>query len=232
MNENPAPSPEKTVTIDSRQLARLWNFTILSIVLNVVILAALLIGAVCRHENHKRHHKFAGGPGFGPMQCMAGPQEFGRGFHHFRGQGWGGPGGMGGCPMMGECPMMGNNGGPNMMSGGMPGMPGMGDPGMMDKREWKAWKKPDPAKMSDMILNHLSSQLTLTDDEKTKVKAILQDQAAQMQKDMDAQKAAREKAMTDTKAKIRAVLTPDQQKQFDALPMPGNKQGPPPPAGK
>ena len=35
--------------------------------------------------------------------------------------------------------------------------------------------------------------------------------------------AARQKALEDAKAKIRALLTPDQQKQLDAIPLPGQK---------
>ncbi len=120
---------------------------------------------------------------------------------------------------------MGGNRGPGMMQRGGFGMGGMRDRGQNGP--------PDPAKMTDMMLNRLSTQLTLTDDEKAKIKPIILEQATQMQKDMEAQRLARQKAMEDTKAKIKALLTADQQKQLDAIPLPGEKppgDAPPAPA--
>ena len=93
--------------------------------------------------------------------------------------------------------------------------------GLQHRRVGGYLGRADPAQISDRMLNRLSRQLSLTDDEKAKLKPVLDAQAAQMQKDMQAQRDARQKALSDTKAKVRALLTPDQQKQLDALPMPG-----------
>lgn len=82
---------------------------------------------------------------------------------------------------------------------------------------------PDPAKMTDKMIDRLSAKLTLTDDEKAKIKPIIAAQVDQMQKDRETQLQAHQKAMEDTKAKIKALLTPDQQKLLDAMPQPGQK---------
>ena len=90
--------------------------------------------------------------------------------------------------------------------------------------------------MSQDILDHLSQKLSLTDDEKAKVKPILDQQVADIQKQMeavrdavkkqiDAQHEAMKKQIEDAKAKIRPLLTPDQQKQLDALQLTGPKPG-------
>ena len=105
-------------------------------------------------------------------------------------------------------------------------------PGMMGGQKQGP---PDPATMTDKVLNRLSTQLNLTDDEKAKIKPLVLDTATQIQKSMEAQRAANQKAMADTKAKIKALLTPDQQKQLDAMPLPGEKppgDGPLAPAGE
>jgi ABC-type phosphate transport system auxiliary subunit len=99
-------------------------------------------------------------------------------------------------------------------------------PGMMGG---KKNGPPDPARMSEDILNHLSTQLSLTDDEKTKIKPIVEAQVAEIQKQMEAQRLAMQKQFEDTKAKIKPLLTADQQKQLDAMPLPGPK--PPAPNG-
>jgi len=231
---------ERTTVVDARQLCRLWTFTYISIGLNVVILAAFLVGAIMHH--HHKHHGFDGRGDFGPRggcyAMMGGRGGFGHGFHHFggmdmgmmRGQGWGGmPGGFdkagpdgGPGPMaMDDGPGMDNFGGPGMMGrmhGGIGGGPGMG--GMMGGGPNEM---PDPAKMTDMVLNQLTAKLTLTDDQKAKVKPIIQEQVTQMQKDMEARRAAMQKSMEDAKAKVRALLNADQQKQLDAIPLPGQK---------
>jgi Spy/CpxP family protein refolding chaperone len=77
--------------------------------------------------------------------------------------------------------------------------------------------------MTDSILNHLSTTLTLTDDEKAKIKPIVEQQVAEIQKQMEAQRQALQKQIEDGKAKIKPLLTPDQQKQLDAMPIPGQK---------
>ncbi|HUB66035.1 MAG TPA: hypothetical protein VL981_00960 [Candidatus Methylacidiphilales bacterium] len=100
---------------------------------------------------------------------------------------------------------------------------GFGMRGMMGGPNGQA----DPAKATDAILNRLTRRLTLTADQQAKIKPIILQQVTDMQKQMDAQRQAMQKLVTNTKAQIKALLTPDQQKQFDAMPLPG--QRPPPP---
>jgi len=130
--------------------------------------------------------------------------------------------------MVGGLGMRGD-GGPGMMGRGRDRMGGFGMGGGPNE-------SPDPAKMSDMVLNQLTAKLTLTDDQKAKMKPIIQDQVTQMQKDMEARRAAMEKSLEDTKAKIRTLLNADQQKQLDAIQLPGQKApataAMPAPAGK
>jgi len=236
----PASSTEKTIVVDSRQLCRIWTFTYISIGLNVLILALLFIGCIIRHhDRHDRHHGF-GGRGGGDGQCAMqwGGRGQSPGFHQFGGmgmqQGWGKPGGFGG--RHGRMGM-----GPGMM-GGMPGMdpdsiggPGMGHGGfgMHGMMGGPGVGPVDPTLMTETLLNHLSTQLSLTDDQKAKMKPILQDQVTQMQKDMEARRLAMEKAMDETKTKLKSILNADQQKKLEAIPLPGQK---PPtaaaPAGK
>jgi hypothetical protein len=233
MSDTPTPSSstEKTVTVTNAQLGRLWTFTYISLGLNVVILAAFLVGAIMHHHGPDPRRGFGDRDGgYGMERGWRGP-----GFHHFggMGQGWGRPGGFGGqCPMsMGGGPgMRGGWGGDLGMMGGGPGMwsrnPGMmggGGPGMRDMMGGEKQGPPDPATMTDKVLSKLSSQLNLTDDEKAKIKPLVLDTATQIQKAMEAQRTANQKAMAETKAKIKALLTPDQQKQLDAMPLPGEK---------
>ena len=95
----------------------------------------------------------------------------------------------------------------------------------------------------DEQLNHLSTKLNLTDDQKTQIKPILQDQQDQMAKLMSNPPDSREEThakMRDihekSNAKIRAVLTDDQKAQFDKMQSerrghmgPGGDHGAPPP---
>lgn len=218
MAETTPPSTEKTVVMNNAPLCRLWTFVIISLSLNVLILVALLICAVVHHC--RETHPGFGGPGGG--QCQMG---YGHHFDHFHGggmsQGWGRPGGGG--------EFGGHQGGPGMMGGrgmgGPGGFRGHGGGGMMGGRDMGPGSStpPDPAQMADMILNHLSSKLTLTDDEKAKIKPIIEQQTAQMQKDREAQHQDMLKSVEDTRAKIKPLLTPDQQKELDALPLPGQK---------
>lgn len=76
----------------------------------------------------------------------------------------------------------------------------------------------------DDQLNHLSSKLNLTDDQKTQIKPILQDQQDQMAALMSNNSASREEThakMRDihekSNAKIRAILTDDQKAKFDKM---------------
>ena len=53
---------------------------------------------------------------------------------------------------------------------------------------------PDPARMTDGILDHLSTTLSLTDDQKAKIKPIIEQELAEIQKQMEAQHAAMQEA--------------------------------------
>jgi Spy/CpxP family protein refolding chaperone len=77
--------------------------------------------------------------------------------------------------------------------------------------------------MTDAILDMLTRSLTLTDDQKAKLKPIIEQQIAQVQKQMEAQRDALQKQMADAKAQIKPILNAEQQKQLDALPIPGAK---------
>jgi hypothetical protein len=214
MAETLPSSTEKTVVVTNNHLCRLWTLTIASLTLNALILVLLVACAIIHH--HHKHHGFAGRDGRGggccEGQCQMG---FGPRFHHFGGmgmnRGWGRTDGFRGD----------RDGGPAAFGGG-PGMPGMG--GMMGGGKSGP---PDPAKMTDGILNHLSTTLTLTDDQKAKIKPIIEQQVAEIQKQMEAQRAAMQKQIEDGKAKIKPLLTADQQKQLDAMPLPGQKPSAP-----
>jgi hypothetical protein len=238
---DPTPaSPEKTVTMDRSQLCRLRTLTYLSLAFNTLIL--LFIVCAIFHHHKQQQQGFAGQGGWGGNrfqgQCSMG---FGHRFHHFGGnfgpgQGWGNRGGFGGGRFGGNGPgNNGFNGGPGMMNrgpgGNGPGMGGgfgMGGPGMMMRGGpgMMAGGPPDPAKMTDNILAMLTQKLTLTDDQKAKLKPIIQDQVTQFQKQMEAQRAAMQKQIEDAKAQIKPILNADQQKQLDALPLPGQKPAP------
>ena len=203
----PSPSNEKPVVANNCSLCRLWTLTTISLTLNVIILALIVVGAIIHH--HHRHFGFAGRHGGGYMNAQS---QFGGGPQFQRFSGPGGPNDtLGGGAMRGGFGP--GEGGP----GGM-GMRGMMAPGPDGK--------PDPAKMTDMMLNHLSNKLILTDDEIAKIKPIIEAQVTATQKEMEVQHAAMQKQFEDTKAKIKPLLTPDQQKQLDAIPLPGQK--PPP----
>jgi hypothetical protein len=220
MAETPPSSTEKTVVANNCPICRLGTLTIASLAFNALILVLLVVGAIIHH--HCKHHGFGGGGRF-EGQCQMGSSS-----HHFGGmgmnRGWGRPDGFrggrdGGGKEFGhrdggEDRFGGREGGPGGAPSGMPGMRGMMNGAM---------GKPDPAKMTDMILNHLSEKLTLTDDQKAKIKPIIEQQVAEIQKQMEAQRAAMKKQIEDGKAKIKPLLTADQQKQLDAMPLPGQK---------
>jgi Spy/CpxP family protein refolding chaperone len=80
------------------------------------------------------------------------------------------------------------------------------------------------ANSADAHLQMLSEKLNLTEDQKAKLKPILQDQAQQMKALHDdasltpEQKAAKKKAIHDTTHdQINAVLTPEQQEKFKEM---------------
>lgn len=76
----------------------------------------------------------------------------------------------------------------------------------------------------DDQLKNLTEQLSLTDDQQTKAKAILQDTHDQMAKLMQDESMSREDKMTKMRSlhetasgKIRDILTDDQKKKFDDM---------------
>jgi len=229
---DPTPaSPEKTITVDRSQLCRLRTLTYLNLTLSALIVIALLACAVIHHHQLKQlraagrenwgggrfqeQGRMGGGPGF---------QRFGGNFGPGQGQRWGNQGDFGGGPgmMRGPGPM---NGGPG---GDGPGRPAMGGGfGMSGMMGGSSGNPPDPAKMTDHILGMLTQKLTLTDDQKAKLKPIILDQVTQLQKQMEAQRQAMQKQIEDAKAQIKPLLNADQQKQLDALPLPGQKSPPP-----
>jgi Spy/CpxP family protein refolding chaperone len=71
--------------------------------------------------------------------------------------------------------------------------------------------------MTDRLMLMMTGKLKLTDAESTQIRPIVQGQIEQLQKDMEAQKTAHQKMIDDAKMKIRTILTPDQQKQFDQM---------------
>jgi hypothetical protein len=221
---------EKIVTVTPGHLGRLWTLTIASLVLNALILLLIVAGVIIHHHRHKHHHGF-GGSGGRDGGCFRGHCQMGGGdrFHHFGGSGWGRQGGFGGHGGGGgfrggndggghDGNRFGGDGNDNSNSGGFGSGAG------------QKHGPPDPAKMTDMVMAHLSDKLTLTDDEKTKIKPIVQEQIADIQKQMETQRQAMQKQIEDAKAKIRPLLTSDQQKQFDAMPIPGQKPASTPPS--
>jgi periplasmic protein CpxP/Spy len=82
-------------------------------------------------------------------------------------------------------------------------------------------------------VNRLSQELNLTDDQKTKIKAIYQDQAdkgAKLREDtslsQDDRRAKMMDMQKDTSEKIKAVLDKDQQKKFDEMQERMRQRGP------
>jgi hypothetical protein len=174
-------------------------------------------------HGHRHHFRQFGG-GFGPGQQQGGPGGFGPG------QRWGGPGGFG--PGNFE---RGPGGGPGPQVQ-WSGHVGSGGPGffLASRGFGGPGGPPDPAKMTDAVLNHLTQALTLTDDQKAKIKPIIEQQVADIQKQMEAQRQAMQKEIEDAKTQIKPILNADQQKQLDAIPIPGQKPpdaAPPPAAG-
>jgi Spy/CpxP family protein refolding chaperone len=100
--------------------------------------------------------------------------------------------------------------------------------------------------MAKRMLEHLQTALNLTADQAKQVEAILKDQMQQGRaiRDNDTlsddeRMAKMQESRKASRAKIRALLTPDQQKIFDAMPPmgphhggpgPGDAPPPPPPA--
>jgi len=76
----------------------------------------------------------------------------------------------------------------------------------------------------DAMLEHMSKELNLTDDQKTKIKPILEDQSKQMQdlrQNTSASQEDRHAKMKqiheNTMSQVRSILTSDQQKKLDEM---------------
>ena len=197
----------KDSAVITRRLKRLTTLTIISFALNALVIFLVIVGGILHHPPAPDRFAGRGGPNEGRFD---GPRDrdFGPPRHRFGGMGmrggWDRPGDFRGGPDDGD--RFGDrNRGPDRAA-----MP----------------PPPDPARMSDDILSHLSQRLTLTDDEKAKIKPIIDEQVGEIQKQREAQRAAVQKQIQDAKAKIKTLLTPDQQKELDALPLPGQPPGP------
>ena len=88
------------------------------------------------------------------------------------------------------------------------------------------------------MLDHLTTALNLTEDQTKQVAAIFEKQRAAMEdlRDNDAlsdddRRAKMKEMMKSSHDQIRAILTPEQQKTFDAMPPPhwGRPHPTPPP---
>lgn len=109
-------------------------------------------------------------------------------------------------------------------------------------------RRPDPKKMREHRLRVLDEKLQLTADQKTQINAIWDKSEEKGQAIRDDDSLEREdkrdkmrELMKSTHAEVRAVLTADQQKIFDAMPperMGGRRgprpdgEAPPPPANQ
>jgi len=83
-------------------------------------------------------------------------------------------------------------------------------------------KMPTPEERAKRNTDMLASKLNLSDDQKTKVMAINMEQAARVDSlmkastDMKANRSVIKGIRQETNAKIKAVLTADQKKQYEA----------------
>ncbi len=76
---------------------------------------------------------------------------------------------------------------------------------------------PSAEEMTDRLMLMLTPKLKLTDAEAAQIRPVITGDIQQFQKELETQKQEHQKMIEDGKTKIRAVLTPDQQKQFDAM---------------
>jgi hypothetical protein len=203
---NPTPpSTEKTVAVSNYPpLRRLWTLIIISLAFNGLILVLLVVGSIA----HRPHAGFAPGPRWMPPIDQPGfsvmpPPIGGPGSDHMPlpvgGPGFGSMPPPFGGPGSGIIPDTGIERGPN--------------------------GPPPPAAMADFVLSRLAEKLTLTDDEKAKIRPIIEQQVTDFEKQMEVQHAAVQKQFEDTKAAIKPLLDADQQKQLDSLPLPGPRDG-------
>jgi hypothetical protein len=214
--------PDSTPTTVDRTVVvnRYGALTWISLAFNAFILLLILISIVSNHHDQQdkhggwgNHHEKHGWGNRrqgdydrhdeGGMRHEWGHHDFGggRGDKH-------GPGDMGhrGFGMEDHHGWGGDRSG---FGGHGPG--GMGMPGGMPMMPQNA------EEMTDRLMLIMTGKLKLTDAESTQIRPIVQGQIEQLQKDMEAQKTAHQKMIDDAKMKIRTILTPDQQKQFDQM---------------
>ena len=216
MPDSPITPVDRTVVVH-----RFGALTYISLGFNALFLVLILIGMVRHHDEMKRaandgrmdRHEWAdrdGGDRRGGFEHMR------RGGHQ---EGFGGPGGGGG-----RCEMGGRGHGRDFGMQGHPGWGGGDRPGFGGPRLDEAgggdhgpMTPPTAEQMTDRFMLMMTQKLTLTDQESAQIRPIVQAGIAQFQKDMETQKQAHQKMIDDAKTKVRAVLTPDQQKQFDEM---------------
>jgi hypothetical protein len=235
--------PDSTPSTGDRTVVvhRHSALTYISLGFNALILLLILIGIVCGHHHKRHHHGEWGGGGFRHQEWA---DRGDRGFdHHGFGPMHGdrddrGPGDRDGGDRGGwdhhdigaeNHPGLDDHNpgfGPGGPGGPKPDFGGFG-PGGMD--HFKPMTPPNAEEMTDRLMLMLDQKLTLTDAESAQIRPLVQGDIAQFQKDMEAQKDAHQKMIEDAKAKVRAVLTPDQQKQFDQLAAGFGAPPPPPP---
>ncbi len=243
---DPTPTPGNQAVV-----IRHSTLTYVSLGFNGLILLLILIAIVC--GNHHKRDRERGDWGGGRFEH----REFGGGrgferFHHHFGpmrDGWDRHGSDGA-----QCPMCNGQGGPN--NGSNRGFDGRQQPGWGNNdrpnfdgnrpnfgqnnggsfggpNDFKPMTLPNADDMTTHFMAMMTQRLSLTNQESTQIKPIVQGAIAQFQKDMEAQKAAHQKMIEDAKTKVRAVLTPDQQKEFDAMTaMLGGPSAAPAPASK
>ncbi|MDE1171806.1 MAG: hypothetical protein PW734_11470 [Verrucomicrobium sp.] len=80
----------------------------------------------------------------------------------------------------------------------------------------------------DAVLDHLTRLLSLTDDQKTKLRPIVADAVTALEKNRTEKHEAAKKIIEGAKAKALPLLTPEQKKILDTLPRPPGPGGPRP----
>jgi hypothetical protein len=221
------PDPTSTTPTDRTVVVQRHSvLTYISLGFNALILLLILIGIVSGHHDKQRHHGNWGGGGCGHHEWADRDRDFGH--HRFGGMRHDGDdhgfgdrdgGDRGGWDHhdMGMDHPLGPDGDMPAFGPGGPGgdKPGFGGFGGMD--HFQPMTPPNSEEMTDRLMLMLDQKLTLTEAESAQIRPLVQGDIAQFQKDMEAQKAAHQKMIEDAKAKVRTVLTPDQQKQFDQL---------------
>ncbi len=85
------------------------------------------------------------------------------------------------------------------------------------KKAKKNMKQCTPEQMVEKRAEALSKKLKLNDDQKAKLTALFKENAETMKAKMEAMRAEHKAAREATDLKIKAILTPEQVKQFDEM---------------